>query len=418
MRDNISSDNLIKVCPKCGEEYAEESNFCSKHSDLVKLVYAKDLVKICPKCGKKYTENNNFCSKHRDAVKLVYIKDLVKKCRACGALYPEEYNYCIRCEWDEPLEKIYKNTFKIIDIQFNPNTYYNFSSHKNNFNELDELLSNKNIDELEKFDFTQNQFDSIIENIIKTHEMLLNDLIEKYYIDFNNLNILDKMILFSKAFVKTYYKEGGGDLGHFEFNEIHIDDRLETPLQITTIIHELSHFLFSEILEQTISEILNTDKSDALEAFVSYVLVKDDLNYLIDEYCAHTVEGRFAVLGYQDYGSYKETLKRVLDEYSKAHVDVANTIGNTFAIYIKRIMSSFIDDELREEIKNEFSDLRDEKRYGELKYETADYLKWDKFKDAMRIILTKNIEIYVSNPDNIKELFAYSTKFKENNGSD
>ena len=66
----------------------------------------------------------------------------------------------------------------------------------------------------------------------------------------DSLSTLEKIILFSKAFVKTEYKEGGGDLGHFEFNEIYIDDRATDALQITTVIHELSHFLLAEILEQ------------------------------------------------------------------------------------------------------------------------------------------------------------------------
>ena len=419
--DIISSSNLTqKVCPRCGRKYSDDDNFCSKHSDLVKLVYVSDLVKICPKCHKKYTKEDNYCGIHDVAIELCYIKDLVKQCKACGSKYPEDYDYCIRCEWDEKLEVIGqpdppKRNWEVKEINFKPNAHYNFKSYSNTFTELEDLLSDENIEKLFEFNILQTEFDDIINNIKLTYKLILDNLIEEYNLDFDGLHLLDKMLLFSKCFVKTDFKEGGGDLGRFAFNEIYIDDRLEDALQITTILHELSHFLLAEILEQVVSIILDTNKTDSLEGFVCYTLVKDDFNYLVDEYCAHTVEGRFAVLGYQDYGSYKEVLKRFSKDYTEAHIDVANTIGNTFAWYIKSIMESFISEDLREEIKDEFVKLNDSKKYGELKYETNDFLKWDKFKQAIKLILTSHIEEFISNPNDIEKLYAYSIKFKQSN---
>ena len=421
MSDIISSkDMMVKICPECGKKYPEEDNFCSKHSELIKLIYIKDLVKICPKCGKKYTEDYNYCGKHDEAIKLCYIKDLVKQCKGCGAKYPENYNYCIRCEWDEPLELIGKpaspkRKYKIKNIKNKPNWFYNFKEYPNNFVELDELLSNENIAKIEEFDLTQSQFDEIISNIISTHKKVFDILIKGFNIDFDTLNISDKMLLYSKCFVKTDYKVGGGDLGHFSLNEIFIDDRLETALQISTIIHELSHFLFSEIFEQIVSTILNTNKTDILESFVYYTLVQDDFNYLIDEYCAHTVEGRFAVLGYQDYGSYKVILNNILKENSLDLIEVANTIGNTFAVYIISIMQSFINEDLRQQIKEEFVNLSDSKKYDDLKYETEDFFMWDKFSQAIKLILTKNIHDFSTNQKDRENLIAYAEKFRINN---
>lgn len=411
---------MPKVCLVCGKKYSEEDNFCSKHSELVKLVYIKDLVKICPKCGKKYTKDYNYCGIHDEAIKLSYIKDLVKQCKGCGAKYPENYNYCIRCEWDEPLEIIGQPTppkrdIKIVDIKNKPNPHYNFKKYSNNFVELDELLSDENIAKLEEFNLTQSQFDGIIKNILSTNKSIFDKLIKEFDIDFDALHILDKMLLYSKCFVKTDYKVGGGDLGHFSLNQIYIDERLENALQISTIIHELSHFLFAEIFEQIVSIILNTNKTEILESFVYYTLVQDDFNCLIDEYCAHTVEGRFSVLGYQDYGSYKMILKKFLKENSLDLIDVANTIGNTFAVYIISIMESFINDELREEIKDEFINLSDSKKYDELKYETDEYFLWDNFSQAIKLILTKNIQNFKSNQENRENIIMYAEKFRKNN---
>lgn len=381
----------------------------------MKLVFSKDLVKICPKCGKKFTKEDNFCSQHSDElIELINISDLVKECKACGTKYTENFNYCAKCHYDGPLVYIVK-TPKIKEIKTHPNKFYNFRAYSYHYDNIKDLLSQSNIEKLKSFNLSHSQFEDIINNIKDAYKTILNQLINDNDIDINSISTLDKILLFSKSFVKTEYKEGGGDLGHFEFNEIFIDDRATDALQITTLIHELSHFLLAEILEQIISLLLNTDKTEAIEAFVCYTLVNDELNYLIDEYCAHTVEGRFAVLGYQDYGSYKSTLSRFLEVYTEDYIEVANGIGNTFAFYIKDIMTSFINEELRMDIKNEYSKINDVPKYSELNYETNEILKWQQFSKAIQLMLTSHIDDIINNPQNMEKLKMYAVKFKKNN---
>ena len=406
----ISFENQ-KECPVCEKIYSSDDNFCSEHSKLVELVYTKDLIKICPECGRKYPEDHNFCSKHSKLINLVYIEDLVKVCTECEAEYPEDYNYCVRCDSGEPLT--YINVTRIKDIKTHPNQFYVFKGYSNKFEEVSQLLSSENISKLDNFYLEKTQFDDILENIKSTYKEILNGIIEEYHIDFNSLKPLDKILLFSKSFVKTEYKEGGGDLGHFLFNEIYIDDRATDALQITTILHELSHFLLAEILEQILSVILNTQKTDAIEAFVCYILANDSFNYLVDEYCAHTVEGRYALLGYQDYGSYIQALKNFKKEHNEEYIDVAAGIGNTFACYIKDIMSSFIDGNLREEIKEEFLKINDSPKFSELQYETSEKYEWERFSKAIQLIIIRPLDNLLENE--IGKLEEYTVKFKKNN---
>lgn len=408
----ITLDNQ-KECPVCGKIYDESHNFCSEHDDLIELEFSNDLIKVCPKCGIKYKKEDNFCSKHSELVRLIYVSDLVKICNKCGTKYPAAYDYCRKC--NAPLNYIV-DTPKIKDIETHPNSYYNFKDYTNRFGEMSDLISDKNIEKLKNFKLDESQFDEIIENIKKTYKLILDNLIDDYKIDFESLSTVDKMLIFSKSFVKTEYKEGGGDLGHFAFNEIYIDDRASNALQITTIIHELSHFLLAEILEQIVSIVLNCDKTDAVEAFVCYTLVKDQFNYLVDEYCAHTVEGRFALLGYQDYGSYTNALEDFKIENDEELIEVANEIGNTFAKYIKDIMSSFISENLREDIKTEFNNINDPPRFSQLQYETSVLLDWERFSTALRLILTKKLDDILNNKDNFERLEHYAVKFKKNNG--
>lgn len=386
--------------------------------NLVKLIDERDLVKICPKCGKKYLKNDNFCGIHDAPIKLSYIKDLVKRCKACGAEYPEDYNYCIKCEWDEPLEVFSKprpHIDEIRQLKYNPNKRYNFKKHQNNFTEFNDLLSDENINLLKEFNFTQLQFDTIIQNITNTSKMIMEEFITKYNIYMDKLYISEKILLYAKTFVKTEYKQvNTSNYGYYGYNTIYVQDIDSDPYEIITIIHELSHFLLSEILEQIISEILNTDKTDALEALVYHILHKDIFNKVVDEYCAHTVEARFENFAYQDYGSYLDLLNEFAQEYSKKHLNIAKTIGNTFAIYIKSIIESFITAELRNEIKYELrkSDL---KKTNDFQYATDKKHNWNKFRQAIKIILTKNIDQIMYNPKDLEKLENARMKFSENN---
>ena len=334
---------------------------------------------------------------------------MIKECVCCGRTYPKNYNYCSHCGCEKPL------TIDVKKINTNPNKYYGFNDYSNDYEEIPQLLSPNNVDNLVNFNLSQMQFDTIVDNIKKTYKLIFDYLVDEYKIDLSTLTTVNKILLFSKSFVMTDFKEGGGDLGHYEFNEVYIDDRASDALQITTLIHELSHFLIAEILEQIVCELLNTNKTDAVEAFVCYLLSNDILNELIDEYCAHTVEGRFAPFGYQDYGSYEKFLSQCLNDYTEEHIQVANTIGNTFAIYIKDIMSSFIDKRIRDEIKLEFNKINDSPQFSGLKYETRDKMEWQRFSRAIQLMLTGNLEDYISNPQDMEKLEKYTVKFREVN---
>ena len=301
------------------------------------------------------------------------------------------------------------NKIKISEIVSNPNKYYNIKKHSNKFKDLLELLSSQNINKLEEVYFLEEkEFEDIIENIINVHQKVLDRLIENNGIDFEKLNILEKMFLFSKAFVKTHYKYSCDNLGHYEFNEIYIEEREPTDYKkIRTIIHELSHFLLSEILEQVVSLILDTDKTDILEAFIFYTLTEINDFYLIDEYCACTVEGRFVSRGHQDYTSFKNSSVELKHTFTD---DVIYIYGNTFAKYIIIIMESFLNEDLINEIRKEGSEV--DYPHNDNNMEIDQYLEWDDFSDTLGLILNRKTD---HNKEETVKLFEYYEKIKENN---
>ena len=419
LNDSINSNNKqdFSKTVNIKNEYhihVNEDNFL-KEDDLIDYDFKeimgeenKQLGKICPRCNLKYSNEYNYCSMHKGEIKLVYITDLVKVCRSCGKRFPKDYNYCNECGCDQPLK------FDVTKINTNPNRYFNFKIHSNKISDISQLLSSENIDKIENFYLTELQFNEIIENIKRTFQNIFNFLVDKYNIDLNELSTLDKIFLFSKSIVKTDYKEGGGNLGYYQFNEIHIDDRAPDALQITTLIHEMSHFFLSEIFEQILSIILDSDKTAAIESFVCYMLNKDHFNYLVDEYCAHTVEGRFSTFGYQDYSSYEQKCQEYIEEFSKEYYNLSKITGNTFAKYIKKIFEEFIDDRLRGDIKKEFERINDIPKYPSLQYETTATFNWTEFGKIINAMFKSSFDDILTDENNLIKLNEYKNEFLKN----
>lgn len=152
-------------------------------------------------------------------------------------------------------------------------------------------------------------------------------------------------------------------------------------------------------------KILDTNDTPLISGFVK-ILLEEDLNYLLDEYCAHTVEGRFALFGFQDYSSFNYKLDEISKHYSKDDVDYALLAANSFAYDIKEILEGFINESLREEIKREFLYLPDRPDYKPLDLEIESRLEGDDFIEAVALILTSGIGETLNNPEKLERYMA------------
>ena len=166
---------------------------------------------------------------------------LTKYCPKCHREYPEKENFCYDC-----LTGL-KHISDIIDVR-DIRTKVEFRVRgKNDFSGFDYIFTPENIDKINGFDFSIKDYNRIQNGIKRIafkcfdHLVISNELVLDY------LDILDKILLFSKAFVEVDYKSFGPELGLYTFNTIYIDDRQSAALQITTLLHELSHFLLKEI---------------------------------------------------------------------------------------------------------------------------------------------------------------------------
>ena len=287
-----------------------------------------------------------------------------KFCPECGKKYPESENFCLDCG-------VILKQIKYVDvkeIEINPE----FPVVKaNEYHDFAEILTDKNIEKIAKGDFSINK---IKKNIKLQALKRLDDAIKEYDILFDDLTPLEKVTLFVKSFVDIEYKSYGPELGFYEFNKISIDDR--------------------------------RSKTSEIESIATFILTYYPPNQLIDEYAAHTVEGRFTLYGYQDYSSFLSIQKTI--DLPADDIEMLKTIGNSFANVIKSIVESFIDSRLLDDIKTQFRrEILDRPDYRNLSMENCTLLYSEGFIKAVKWILSDGFMVAA---DNIDILNQYNSK--------
>ena len=352
----MNSDVIMDSEMYCEDDIESEYKLCAPD---VKV----NLTKYCPKCGREFPEGENVCF---DC--LVHLKNISDRIDVC-------------------------------DIPSDPQFVF---KGKHSYDGFEELLSNENLLKINEFNFSIDDYSDVIRSIKSQALRSFDKLVKKNELDFDSLDILEKIILFSKSFVKVEYKSHGAELGYFEENTIYIDDRQTDSLQITTLIHELSHFLIKEILSGVLCKLLDCSRNEFVNDLIVFILSYNPFTRLIDEYAAHNVEGRFTIFGFQDYSSYMQIESSLDGEMSRDEIEITKSIGNTFAISIKDILESLIDKALREEIKDQFlSDVLDKPNYAALKMENCQMLNDEGFIKAVWLILNDGCEIAFANIDKI-----------------
>lgn len=390
-----------KILSNCGEFFMNGNiQDLSKYSidDREKMSLIEGVLKRFPERHVLRSPSNEICQNIiLNELDLKFEKlsvEFTKYCPKCGKQYLENENVCFDCLVH--LKKI-SDRIEISEIESNPQFIFEGA---NSFDGFEDLLSEANFKLINEFNFFIDDFSEILHSIKYQALKNFDELVKSNEIDFDELDILDKIILFAKSFVKVNFKASGEQLGYFEDDTIFIDDRQTDSLQITTLIHELAHFIIQEILVRVICKLLDASRNQFIESVVAFILSYAPFTQLIDEYSAHNVEGRFTVFGFQDYSSYFQIEKSLDGDMSREEIDITKSIGNTFAISIKDILESLIDNNLRKEIKKQFlNDVLDNPNYMALKMENCQILNDEGLIKAIWLVLNDGFEVALFNRD-------------------
>lgn len=291
-------------------------------------------------------------------------------------------------------------------IDFDMDLDYSFKDYySNNLDTFDELFNQNNLIFLNHNDLSLNQYKDILNRInLKSGEILKNT-INKNFVDVESLDLVDKIILYVKCFVDVKTKSGGSDSGEYFLNQITFDDRMYDSAQIFTLIHELSHHLLREILQQSLMHMLNSSKNELIIYFINYIL--DQKEYmLMDEYCANKVQSRFMPYGYQEFDSYDDIIQNYFDfNRQKKLIYIHSLLGKSFSKDILEIIENYVDVNLREDIKNQFNLDPHENPTYKKEMEDIGELDDEKKITSLNNFIKNNFEKVMSNPSYFKKLF-------------
>ena len=265
-------------------------------------------MKECDLCGTPNLKTNNYCTHCGNRIAMDNI------CPFCGELNLDNRSYCNNC-----------------NKQIRPVAIDDFDDLFTDYNRL--LLANAEI--------SNEDYHDLVCNIFKKLE----------FSKIVGYTPKEKILSLAGVFAECRPKSKGWEFGEEMGYVLFYDERLDDSVQIATIIHELTHFLLFDIIESLLCTIFQVKHSSTLEGFVWYCLSTTDLD-LMNEYCAHTVEGRFIPHGYQNYGSFNKLREeRALDD---EQIGILVSFGNTFANEIIMQLEKYIDYDLRESIKLQY----------------------------------------------------------------
>ncbi|WP_458453345.1 zinc ribbon domain-containing protein [Methanobrevibacter sp.] len=314
----------------------------------------------------------------------------MKPCDVCGTLNFKENNYCIHCG----NKLIFERTCPVC-------------GHNNDLtNYCVECGSQLNPISIEDFDVLFNDFNkNLLLNfklgVMEYNQLLSNIFKRAEYVEIWGETIKDKILNLARVYTECETKSRGYERGFiFLGNCIYYDDRLEESVQIATIIHELAHYFLFYIVETLLCDIFKVRSSSTIQSFVWYFLTLPEFK-IMNEYCAHTVEGRFIPHGYQNYGSFNSLVRD--SNYDEQSINAMVVLGNSFANEIIVYLENYIDEELREEIKLQYRKDFASPNYESIFYETSECLSLS-VKNKFFIELLCDVFMEVSNRETRKEL--------------
>ena len=198
---------------------------------------------------------------------------------------------------------------------------------------------------------------------------------DSLYIEIVGKTPKEKVLQIANVFTQVIPKSSGLVYGEYGSPIIFYDDRLDESLQISTIIHELAHFLLFDFSVNMLCEILDINPSSVIKSFVNHFLISPEIE-VINEFYAHSVENRFIPLKYQDFNSFLMCISTL--GWNIEDVEDFILLGNSLAHDIIFFLQQYIDDNLRESIKLQFKiDMNEPKNNISFNYnnEILDYAK-------------------------------------------
>lgn len=269
----------------------------------------------------------------------------MKTCDICGTKNLIVNNYCIHCGNKMEVSKILDNN---------------------------SLFTEENLIAILNYDLSKKKYNRLLDI---TFEGLK-------YIDLNNKTTKEKILEIAKVFGTPKLKSSGYVKGENKYDIISYDDRLSESEQIATIIHETAHCIIFNFFVTLFCDMLQIGYSKLVRHFIHLCLsgsiILGEYVVLLNEFYAHTVENRFIPFEHQNYGSYNNIINNSTEDFSFIEENNENNLPYSLAQDVINKLDSYMDENLRNDIKNQFKKDFIEKKTIYAFYDNLEYLDFDK----------------------------------------
>lgn len=302
-------------------------------------------------------------------------------CSECGKANDSENIYCKSCNATLKTDKI---------------------EYGKQINSFEALITEENYKILNETYFTPKAYNAILEEIIRIGY-------DKFTYN-ENKSTLENVYDLVDEYVNIFAKHKGSALGYYVANEIFIDERLPEAEQIATLIHELTHHLYSEIFERWMMYALKVEKNIYIESFVLFSTIFPERKFL-NEYVAHTTEGQFILHGSQNYGSFIQIMEenKINLEEHKDLIALGRSISND----ITNILEYFIDEDFRKRIIQQYTIDNVRRNYDQIKYEESPEMDENTKTEYMGVLLRSAFKACLEKEDYFKYLSTLKNEFKK-----
>lgn len=325
----------------------------------------------------------------------------MKNCEVCGTLNFKKYNYCTHCGC-----RIVEENICPFCGQKNPDGNDICINCHNQITPIaidsfDVLFSEHNLSLILNHNFTYDDYMVILDNIFKKLD----------YETLGGKTPKEKVFNIAKVFTFVIPKSSGIQRGEYGSQIIFYDDRLDESLQISTIIHELAHFLLFDITVNILCKILDVNSSSVIKSFVEHFLTLAEIE-VINEFYAHSVENRFIPLKYQNFNSFIKCASDL--NMGGDDLEFAVKLGNSFAYEVIHYLQKYIDEGLRESIRLQYKiDMIETKK---LENDFGDIVFNPQEKNLLFLsLIGGHFEYLYNNEEAKKELIHLKNKFEDFN---
>lgn len=269
-------------------------------------------------------------------------------------------------------------------------------------NSFEEILTEENIKKITETDIPLDFYEYLLDSIVKRSE-------DTHLKD--DLNVLEKILLICNNYVKIRNNDQIGTFGLYDYNTIVINPTYSKSLQSATLIKNLSIDIHLEILESFFMYIFNVKSNVYIRSFIDYCRYSSAFENFIQKYYSSRVEAHFLPNEYDNYEDVEQLYFSNIFEEKEFKKGLL--LGNTYAQEIIKIFEKIFNEEIIEELAEQFKLDNEDKTDAIRRFECDKVMTNEEMILALKNNMVDTIKYLMNTEEARKKLNEIKKVFEE-----